>query len=424
MRCPYAWIVAALALSRAATAFAQQPDSVAQDTTLADGVSAGEAESDPPRRRMVKWNQYDGPLFTLQVGAGFLVDYATYSQDDASKEQRDLEPGFKIRDSRLIIGGRIKTKRRITYQAGLMYDGYTDEWFIRQTGLMIAFPEIWGHLWIGRSKEGPSLNRVMTGYDGWTHERFTFSDAAIPLLADGVKWLGYLPDRHLIWNVGLFTDWLSEGQSFSYYEHQVAGRIAWVPMVSDTAGKLVHIGASFQIGKPTHDTLQLKSKPEASDAPNFIDTGKFHATSATMLGFEAYYRPGPWLFGTEYYWEKADSPENGDPLFSGGDIFANWLVTGETRSYNTVGGYFRQVSPKRTVFEGGPGAVEVLLRFSYSDLDSGTLRGGKFWRLTPMVNWHLADYLRLEFIYGYGRLDRFDLKGNTQFFQSRLQLEF
>ena len=126
-------------------------------------------------------------------------------------------------------------------------------------------------------------------------------------------------------------------------------------MVSDSAGKLVHIGASFQIGQPENDTLRLKSKPEASDAPNFIDTGKFHATSATLLGFEAYYRPGPWLFGTEYYWEKANSPETGDPLFHGGDIFANWLVTGETRSYNTVGGYFRQVSPTQDGVRGRAG---------------------------------------------------------------------
>jgi phosphate-selective porin OprO and OprP len=424
MRSSFAWVLLALTWSRVGAVCAQQADSVAQDTTPAAGVSAGEADADPPRRRLVKWNEYEGPLFTLRVGAGFLVDYATYDQDQASKEQRDLEPGFKIRDSRLVISGRIKTKRRLTYQAGIMYDGYTDEWFIRQTGLMLAVPEIWGNLWIGRSKEGPSLNRVMTGYDGWTHERFTFSDAAIPLLADGIKWLGYLPDRHLIWNLGVFTDWLSKDQSFSYFHQAVAGRLAWVPMASDSVGKLVHLGVSFQIGKPEDDTLQLKSKPEASDAPNFIDTGKFHATSASLLGFEAYYRPGPWLFGTEYYWEKAKSPETGDPLFHGGDIFANWLVTGETRSYNTVGGYFRQVSPRRTVFEGGPGAVEVLLRFSYSNLDAGTLQGGTFWRLTPMVNWHLADFLRLELIYGYGKLDKFNLDGTTQFFQSRLQLEF
>ena len=67
---------------------------------------------------------------------------------------------------------------------------------------------------------------------------------------------------------------------------------------------------------------------------------------------------------------------------------------------------------------------QLLLRFSYSDLNAGALLGGTFWRLTPMANWHLSDFLRLELIYGIGTLDRFELEGTTQFFQSRLQLEF
>ena len=80
--------------------------------------------------------------------------------------------------------------------------------------------------------------------------------------------------------------------------------------------------------------------------------------------------------------------------------------------------------PKRPVFSGGPGAVELVARFSDIDLVSGTLQGGKFWRFTPMVNWYLTDYLRLVGTYGIGHLDRFNLKGNTQFFQTRLQFEF
>ncbi len=291
MRSSFAWVLLALTWSRGASLCAQQTDSTARDTTLETGISAGESEAEPPRRSLVKWNEYDGPFLTLRVGAGFLLDYATYGQDAAAKEQLDLEPGFKIRDSRLLISGRIKTKRRLTYQAGFMYDGYVDEWFVRQTGLMLGVPELWGNFWIGRSKEGPSLNKVMTGYDGWTAERFTFSDA-IPLLSDGIKWLGYLPNRHLIWNLGVFTDWLSKDESFSYFHQAVAGRLAWVPMVSDSAGKLIHIGASFHIGKPENDTLQLKAKPEASDAPSFIDTGKFHSTSATLSGIRGVLPPG------------------------------------------------------------------------------------------------------------------------------------
>ena len=79
------------------------------------------------------------------------------------------------------------------------------------------------------------------------------------------------------------------------------------------------------------------------------------------------------------------------------------------------------MSPGKTVFEGGPGAWEAVLNFSYADFDSGSFTGGKIWRVTPMVSWYLHDNIRLEFAYGYGVLDRFGLNGNTQFFQFRLQ---
>jgi len=101
-----------------------------------------------------------------------------------------------------------------------MYDGPTDEWLVRETGLMVEVPELSGHVFVGRSKEGFSLNKVMVGYAGWTQERSTINDATIPILADGVKWLGYAPKIHLLWNVGVFADWLSEGQSFSTYDNQ------------------------------------------------------------------------------------------------------------------------------------------------------------------------------------------------------------
>ena len=95
-----------------------------------------------------------------------------------------------------------------------MYDAPTDSWLVRQTGVMIAFPELLGHLFIGRSKEGFSLNKVMTGYDGWTMERATMNDATVPLLADGIKWLGYYPKHGILWNLGYYNDIFSKGQSF------------------------------------------------------------------------------------------------------------------------------------------------------------------------------------------------------------------
>ena len=64
-----------------------------------------------------------------------------------------MEPGFKVRDTRLLFGGRFKTKRPFTWQAGVMYDGKTESWFVRQTGLMVAIPELWGNVF-DRARQG------------------------------------------------------------------------------------------------------------------------------------------------------------------------------------------------------------------------------------------------------------------------------
>jgi phosphate-selective porin OprO/OprP len=360
---------------------------------------------------------------TLYLGAGLLFDVAAYSQDSASKDQfPNLNPEFKLRDARVLLGGRFKTKRSFTWQAGVMYDAVTDKWLVRQTGLMLAVPEIYSYFFLGRAKEGFSLNKVMVGYDGWSMERLPFTDATVPLLADGIKWLGYVPTSHLFWNFGAFMDAFSEGQTFSTYNYQFIVRAGWDPMASDSSGKLLHMAMNFRIGDVNKDTLQLRSRPEAFESPYFIDTGKFPAASALAFGPELYYRPGRVLLGGEYYWQKVNSSQTGNPWFHGGEVVVSWITTGETRSYNLAGNYFREVSPDSTVIQGGPGAWAPMIKFSYSNLTNGPVQGGIFWRVTPMINWYLSDNVRLEFCYGYGVLTRFGTKGATQFFQSRIQL--
>ena len=194
--------------------------------------------------------------------------------------------------------------------------------------------------------------------------------------------------------------------------------------MSEATEKVLHLGFNLRYGKPDDNMLQLRSRPEVFESPYFVDTGKFPATQTRISGIEAYYRPRSLLVGTEYFFENVKSAEKGNPSFNGGDAFISWLPTGEVRVYNTRGGYFDQISPLRPVFSGGPGAWELVGRFSYINLDSGPVRGGKFWRITPVVNWHMSDNVRLEFVYGYGSLNRFDLVGKTQFFQTRIQLQF
>jgi phosphate-selective porin OprO/OprP len=403
------------------------PGTAAPSSSLDDTVDAGEMDDDLDHapRGMARWNEYRGPYFTAKAGMGFLVEVASFAQDDASKEQIKMSPDQRLRDFRFVLGGSFPSlPRKVTWNVGIMYDGPTHSWLMRQTGIMVAVPELWGNIFIGRSKEGFSLNKVMVGYDGWTMERSTMSDATIPILADGFKWLGSTPKHRFLWNFGYYNDWLSHNQNFSTYHNQTVLRLAWLPIHSDEKRTVLHLGVNLRNGSPEQGKLQFRSRPEAFPAPYFVDTGKFAATNTKMAGYETYYRKGPLLLGSEYWWVGVSSPSTHNPTIHGGDFVATWCITGETRAYNMVQGAFRDVTPKRSVFSGGPGAVELVARFSDIDLNSGTLRGGTFKRFTPMVNWYLTDYLRLEAAYGIGRLDRFNLKGNTQFFQTRLQLEF
>lgn len=417
--------ILALGLLLSAPAIAQKPARVVspQDSALATELTAGEADAERPRRALLFRPEWNLGFTTLHVGGGLLFDVAAFSQDSASREQiPNVNDQFKLRDARILLGGKFKTKRPFTWQMGVMYDAATSKWLFRQTGLMVAVPEINSHFFLGRAKEGFSLNKVMVGYDGWSMERLPFTDATVPLLADGIKWLGYVPSTHLFWNLGVFTDWLSEGQTFSSYNYQFVARGGWVPMASEDSGSLLHIGLNFRVGDVNNDTLQLRSRPEAFIAPYFIDTGKLPANSALAFGPELYYRPGRVLIGGEYYWQHVSSPEAGQLWFHGGEAVVQWLTTGETRSYNLAGSYFREISPDSTVIQGGPGAWGPVLKFSYSNLTNGSVQGGIFWRVTPMINWYLTDNVRLEFAYGYGVLTRFGGRGATQFFQSRIQM--
>ncbi len=412
--------VLAFILSSTTVLRAQQATPPTPPALLDTTIAAGESDAlQPVKRGLNKYNEWDFGFTTFRIGYGFLIDFATYAQDSVSKEQVTIEtPDIGLRDFRLLFKGKFNTKRPLSWTMGVMYDGGTEDWHFRQTGLMFAVPEIRSNFFIGRTKEGYSQYKYMVGYDIWTIERSPFLDAFIPILGDGIKWIFDMPKRHLMLQLAWFGDALSENEKFALYDNQFVGRLVYLPVVTPK-GPLVHLAVMGRIVEPDEGQFRAKSKPEAYLTPNFIDTGTYPSEHAKTLGFEAFFRRGPWLVGGEYGWQWMDAPTVGNPMYHGGNIAVSWLVTGETRGYNVVSGYFKAVSPTRTIFEGGPGTVELGLNLSFLDTNDGSQPGGKFWRITPLMKWHLMDYLRIELGYGYGVLDRNGVTGKTHFFQGR-----
>lgn len=116
-------------------------------------------------------NEFDGPVSTLKLGIGYNHDFVAYRESDLFKQQMDsaglnLKPTFLVRDLRFLVSGVLKTKRYIAWKFAYMKDGEYDRWLIRESGITIGVPELAGHIFIGRTKEGFSMVKVMNGQVG------------------------------------------------------------------------------------------------------------------------------------------------------------------------------------------------------------------------------------------------------------------
>jgi phosphate-selective porin OprO/OprP len=127
------------------------------------------------------------------------------------------------------------------------------------------------------------------------------------------------------------------------------------------------------------------------------------------------------LLGSEIMAHQFNSSIGDDHTFYGGDVVVTYFFTKASRPYNTTSSVFGFVPVKKSIFKGGWGEWEGVVRFSSLNLNDGSVKGGNFWRITPMINWYMSKVVRMEFIYGYGVLNRYDLQGSLQVYQVRLQ---
>src|SRR5215831_3908681 len=132
-------------------------------------------------------NEFEGKIATFKIGLGYIHDFVTYRESKEFRQQMDtagfdLKPTFQVRDFRILGSGELKTKRYLAFKFAYMYDGDAKTWLVRESGITIGVPELAGNIFIGRTKEGYSMVKVMNGHSPWTAERQMSIDV-IPILA-------------------------------------------------------------------------------------------------------------------------------------------------------------------------------------------------------------------------------------------------
>ncbi|MHB8269468.1 OprO/OprP family phosphate-selective porin [Bradyrhizobium sp.] len=239
------------------------------------------------------------------------------------------------------------------------------------------------------------------------------------------------------WNdrlwVGAYVTGPTTGAIHSASSAAPAGTSEQLGAVARVAGQIMsgpdyslHLGgdAEWLITPPRNlitgpQTLTLSDRPELRiDPTTLISTGAIaNVSSAQVYGVEAAATYGPLIVQGEYYWFNIDRNANtglppiGAPSlkFQGGYAQAGWVLTGETRPYNTAAASYLGIKPKNpfSLQGGGWGAWEIAGRVSTMDLNDqlGTatgIAGGRQTVYTAALNWYVNGNVRFMLNYLHG----------------------
>ncbi len=318
---------------------------------------------------------------------------------------------------------------------------------------------------IGNQETNNGLEQISSSRFSSFVERAAFDDAFINTRRVGLN-LGYAnPTGDLRINAGLFAAH-SIDSSLDNDGWIAATRAVYSPLMG---ANQLHFGANFQhrqfqsnngatvaasAGQPsTNQLARYRARPytQLTDQ-RFVDTGTFAARSDNIVGLEAagifkslhLAAEGQYLMANGYdagdrvtsdtseasdilnvFPAATQYVSNGNPSFWGGYVEAGYFLTGETRGYKA--GAWDRTKVLKPFSKGGIGAVQVIGRVDYLDLDSGKLRsgctnnfvtglscttaasqagkGGKQLGLLAGLTWIPEDYMRVLVNYSHAMIE-------------------
>lgn len=364
---------------------------------------------------------------TAQIGAKFALDGAAYT---TGKEFTGFDAGVELRRARVFAKGDCILVLPVSYELEIGY--IPNQFYIENS--YVAFRNIpWiGELKIGQYQAPMSLDMVTSSRD------ITLMETAAPLeaLAPGVN-AGLLIGQPVLqqratWKFGLFTDGVGQdvGEATKDYG-RVITRLTALPLYyadpdRPESTRLLHLGLSANVLYSASSDVRYRSRPESHLAPYVIDTGDMAAEGSVVVGGEAAWVNGPFSVQGEYLhsWVREDSGQI--PSFDGLYASVSWFLTGESRPYDRTEGMFGRVIPRRNFNwgKGGWGAWELAGRYSFVNLNSADVQGGRLSLLMAGVNWYLHSHVKWRFNYGFGHVSGRTPAGNLNIFETRMEVDF
>ena len=384
----------------------------------------------------VRTNRYGFQLSETQmegkIGAKLAVDAAGFV---VGKQFTDFDGGVEVRRARVYAKGDCLLLLPVSYELEIGYipgSFYIENSFLEFHRLGIL--DFLGTLKIGQYQVPMSMVNYASSRDMVLMEPAAPVAALAPGVNAGIQVGQPVLGQRMTWAMGLFTDGVGVGSDFGEATKdfgRVVGRLTGLPIFKcdpehPESQRLLHLGLSGSAVYAGQSTVQYRSRPESRLAPYVVDTGKIDARGAYTFGAEAAWVDGPLSIGGEllHSWVPETTGQQLD--FGGFYGSASWFLTGESRPYDLTKGTFGRVIPKRNFNfgHGGWGALEVAGRYSYVNLNSGNIEGGRMSMVMAGVNWYLHSHLKWRFDYGVGHVSEHNPEGFMNIFQTRIEVDF
>ncbi len=379
----------------------------------------------------LRFETADGSI-KLRLGGSTAIDYLWASQDRNSTWWRsDIQDGVEFRRARLYMEGSLYDSVDFKWQYDFANDGLA-KW----KDFYLDFKEIpYAKLRVGQYLQPFSLDRLISSNDSTFLEVALPTDAFTPDRQTGVMLFNSMFEDRLNWGVSLYKhDSSNFGDQFDEDTGwDVAARVAGLPWYENKGEQLLHLGVSYSLQNPDgRDRFQTRPEYHGT-AFRFVDTRNpliatvnrdFWADSINMYNAEAALVYGPFSVQGEYTYTEADTMDADTVDMSGYYVMASWFITGEHRAYKE--GVFKNPKPNKnfSLKDGGLGAWELALRYSYVDLEDTGVWGGEQTDYTAGINWYLNPNTRIMFNYIHAEIEHGLSDDNIDMFATRFQFNF
>lgn len=342
---------------------------------------------------------------TFRGKGGYTVNFIGWATIDAFFIDEDQVPqpgGAEIRRARLGATGSMPC----CWEYELEIDFVRDLTRVRNVFLRyIGYKDIW--FTVGHFKEPFGLEMLNSEKGNIFAER-SLVDMYAPNRHIGFEfnYHPYICPHNFTFQAGVFSDRPALPQ---FIERGIAGTGRVTYGYYPCKRLLFLLGAAATERRPSDNAFVFFSTPPEIDfGTELINTGNIlNVSHYNGINGEAALLIGPLLFQAEYtqanVFRHCDPEENDCTNFENALHFSGWyaqmtyFLTGEVRPFSREDARFLPI--KETCRPCPCGALELGLRFSEAELNTGLFQGGREQNIAAAVKWYVLPYLSFGFNY-------------------------